>query len=111
MNERISDHKRKRFIPIDMWINMIGVENFDFEVLETTSLEELDEKEKYYIDLYNSTVDGYNKQEGGYNNAMGEGNGRARLSYDDIIFIRTAYNDHVCPKEVYELFKNRISLS
>ena len=30
---------------------MIGVENFDFEVLETTSLEELDEKEKDYIEI------------------------------------------------------------
>lgn len=34
VKERISEHKKERFIPIDMWINMIGVEHFDFEILE-----------------------------------------------------------------------------
>lgn len=56
---RISEHKQKRFVPIDMWINMIGVENFDFEILEECTNEDMDEKEKYYIKKYNSNIDGY----------------------------------------------------
>jgi hypothetical protein len=44
-----------------MWINMLGAEHFDFEVLEECSQEELDSKEKFYIDKYNSRDNGYNK--------------------------------------------------
>lgn len=56
LKERISEHKQERFIPIDMWINMIGVEHFDFEILEEGqfSQAELDEKEREYIKLYES---------------------------------------------------------
>ena len=41
-----------------------GLENFTFEILEKCTPEELNEKEKYYIDLYNSINFGYNGQSG-----------------------------------------------
>lgn len=37
-----------------------GIENFDFSVEEICSLSELDEKEQYYINFYNSATEGYN---------------------------------------------------
>lgn len=37
-----------------------GVENFTFEVLEECPSEELDKKEAFWIDYFNSKVDGYN---------------------------------------------------
>ena len=37
-----------------------GVENFTFEILEECSSEELDSKEAFWIDYFNSKVDGYN---------------------------------------------------
>lgn len=37
-----------------------GLENFSIEILEKCSAEELDQKEKYYINLYKSQVYGYN---------------------------------------------------
>lgn len=41
-----------------------GLYEFTFELLEECSKEELDKKEKYYIELYNSIYFGYNSQSG-----------------------------------------------
>lgn len=41
-----------------------GIQNFSWELLETCSRDELDEKEKYYIELYNSYNYGYNSNAG-----------------------------------------------
>ena len=111
LKERLSQHKQKRLVPIDMWINMIGVENFDFEIVEEGPDIDLNEREQYYIKYYNSQKTGYNKQDGGFNNSIGEGNGRAKLTYDDVIAIRTAYNNHQNQKATYELFKDKITFN
>lgn len=113
LKERISEHKKERFVPIDMWINMIGVEHFDFEILEEGHFNqtELDEKEREYIKLYESQnkEKGQNKQDGGFNNSIGEGNGRARLTQEDVINIRKAYANHESCKQTYELYKDKIT--
>lgn len=111
IEERLKEHQQKRFIPIDMWINMLGIDNFEFESLEECQINELDEKEQLYIEQYNSRNNGYNKQIGGFNNSIGEGNGRALLSEEDVVFIRTAYQNHKRPKEIYECVKNKITYS
>lgn len=53
-------------------IHKYGKENFSFQILEECSIEELNDKELYYIQQYNSLVpNGYNIQEyqdGIYNN-------------------------------------------
>jgi hypothetical protein len=41
-----------------------GLENFSFEVLEECSRTELNEKEKFYIELYQSDKFGYNSNSG-----------------------------------------------
>lgn len=41
-----------------------GIQNFSWEILEECSRENLDEKEKFYIDLYQSKEFGYNTQAG-----------------------------------------------
>lgn len=41
-----------------------GLESFTFEVVEECPKEELDEKEAYYIKMYNTVNFGYNSQEG-----------------------------------------------
>lgn len=108
---RLNEHKQERFVPIDMWINVLGKEQFDYEIVEECLLNELDVKEQYYIDLYHSDVTGYNFQKGGNNNSSGEGNGRARLTEKDVIAIRMAYKEHRGCKETYELYKDKISFS
>ena len=109
--KRLSEHKRKRTLTIDDYINFLGVENFDFSILEECSEKELNEKEQFYIQQYNSQKNGYNIQKGGYNNSSGEGNGRARLTEQDVIIIRKAYNDHKKQKEIYEQFKDKTTWS
>lgn len=111
IKQRIAEHKQKRNVPIDMVINCLGVENFEFEILEECfTQEELDNKEKYYIKEYDSINNGYNIQKGGFNNSVGEGNGRAKLTEQDVIAIRTAYNNHEKPSKVYEeKYKEKIS--
>ena len=44
-----------------------GLESFTFELLEKCKSEELNEKEAFYIDLYNSYNYGYNSQKGNKN--------------------------------------------
>ena len=41
-----------------------GLENFTFELLEKCETKELDEKEKFYISLYDSYTYGYNSNSG-----------------------------------------------
>ena len=41
-----------------------GIWNFAFEVIEECPREQLNEKEKYYIDLYNSYDYGFNSNRG-----------------------------------------------
>ena len=102
IQRRFSEHKKKRLQTIDNYINIFGVDNFDFEILEECSQEELDEKEQYYINKFNSIEEGYNYQTGGFNNSVGESNGRAIFSQEDVIRLRNAYKNHESPKKVFE---------
>lgn len=42
-----------------------GIENFSFEMIEEVEREKLDEREKYWIEYYNSYFNGYNSTLGG----------------------------------------------
>ena len=44
-----------------------GLENFDFIVVEECEPDKLNEREKYYIEYYNTFFDGYNETTGGEN--------------------------------------------
>lgn len=46
-------------------IRKYSIENFSFEIIEECPLEQLDEKEKYWIEYYNSHENGYNETYGG----------------------------------------------
>lgn len=50
---------------IDNYIAVLGIEAFDFIILEECEIEKLDEREKYWIDYYDSITSGYNLVEGG----------------------------------------------
>lgn len=54
--------------PLYRALRKYGLENFSFEILEKCSLEELNDKERDYIDKYNSILpNGYNQTLGGQN--------------------------------------------
>lgn len=91
-----------------------GFDNFKFEILELTSLSELNNKERFYIQLYNSKNNGYNSTFGGEDNPSlheeivkkrtekilnspeirkklshkGSENGNSKLTENDVIQIR-----------------------
>ena len=109
---RLQEHKQIRSLTIDDWINFLGVDAFTYEIIEECETNELDVREQYFIELYDSINNGYNHQQGGYNNSIGEGNGRSRLTEEDVKQIRIAYNNHCSPKEEYEQkYKDKISYS
>lgn len=85
-----------------------GINNFYIEILEECEYNKLSEREIYYINFYNSCINGYNMTLGGESN-KGETNGRALLTQEKVEDIRMAYNQHIPFKEVYEKYKNTIS--
>ena len=60
----------------------------------------------YSIEL---AIQKYGKDNIGGGTSSGENNGRAKLTEEDVRYIRTAYNNHLRRREVYELFKDKIS--
>lgn len=54
--------------PLSRAIRKYGAEAFEFEILESgLSLEEANAREDYWIEYYNTIVNGYNQQRGGNN--------------------------------------------
>ena len=91
---------------IDKAIQDKGKENFTFEVIEECLAEELYDKEKYWITFYDSFNHGYNQTKGGQHEYCG----RRKLTVDDIVDIRTAYNNHEEWFSVYEKYKDIITV-
>lgn len=87
----------------------LGIENFSCEILEECKEDQLDEKESYYVEKYNSVKEGYNMKAGG-NGCSGERNPRVRLRKEDVIKIRKMYANHVRMSDAYALYADRISL-
>lgn len=85
-----------------------GVENFSIRILEECNFQNLNEREIYWIKYYNSYKNGYNMNSGG-DNHLGENNGRAILTLQQVEEIRMCYNNCIRFKEVYEKYKNIIS--
>lgn len=69
--------------------NIYGAENFSFNIQfkGEVSAQEIGEKEKYYIKLYDSYKNGYNQNEGGN---FGPSNGGSHLTQSDIFNICAA---------------------
>ena len=66
---RIAEHRRHSNTPFDKAIKRHGVDNFVFEIIDRAeTIEELNQKEKYWIEYYSSMGEnGYNVCEGGDN--------------------------------------------
>lgn len=86
-------------------IEKYGIENFNFEVLEECSKEQLNEREEYWISYFQSNIVGYNLTKGGDHN-VGESNPKAQLTEQDVCFIRELYNSKTSMKkdEIYDQF-------
>ena len=71
LQKRFTQHKnnsnKEYFSQIVLYkaFNKYGIENFTFEGIEEVPNEQLDEREKYWIEYYNSYLEGYNSTLGG----------------------------------------------
>ena len=109
INRRFKEHKYKIDIPIELAIQKYGSDAFEFSILEECSQEQLDEREIYWIQYYNTYKGfGYNCNAGGGNNS-GENNGRTKLTNEDVAYIRECYNAHMRRREVYKKFQDKIT--
>ena len=66
-HKNISPNDHNYEYPLYKAFRKYGLENFSFEVIEECRIEELNEKEIYWINYYNSYKDGYNQTPGGNN--------------------------------------------
>lgn len=98
-------------IPVDEVIQKEGASSFSYEIVEECSVEDLNEREKFWIKFFKANVYGYNKNEGGLTDLIGSHNPNSKLTENDVIKIRQAYNNHLKQKDVYEDYKNIISFS
>jgi group I intron endonuclease len=83
---RISDHKRKLItnrhnnIKLQRAYNKYGIDCFVFSTLTICPLEEIDNQEKFYINLLDSVTNGYNIESGGNKNKIISDDTRQKMS-------------------------------
>lgn len=77
--EHIRDSKKRslRHRPLYQAIYKYGLDNFNISIIEECSEQDLNDREKYWINYYNTCVNGYNATLGG--------SGRKYYHYDDIV--------------------------
>lgn len=94
-------------------IRKYGKENFSAEILELCEQEQLDEREIFWINYYDSYHNGYNATEGGEHGsrASGEDHHKHKLTELEVIDIRNRYANHELKEDVYELYKDKIGKS
>lgn len=61
-----------------------GLDNFSFEILEECPAEQLNKREQYYVELYDSYFNGYNETLGGQNGNQGNS---IKLSVEQVLEI------------------------
>lgn len=88
-----------------------GFNNFTFSIIEECSENLLNEKEKYWIQYYDSYQNGYNETLGGDTGPSlpGELNPNTQLTNNEVIQIRQDVLDGILPKEGYKKYQNKIS--
>lgn len=89
----------------DLELKNIGEDQFNFTILEECTVEDLDNKEKYWISYYDSINTGYNLTPGGQS-YRGEENPAARLKEEEVCQIIILLAEHKLKnQEIANLFK------
>lgn len=87
---------------IDKIIQLEGKDNFIFEVIEECSPTQLNAREIYWINFYDSFYNGYNNTKGGqYFNG-----GRPKVNIEIVKEIRKAYAKQENKKDIYKKYKD-----
>ena len=110
-SESILEHNPQYNYSIHKAFRKYGLDNFQFEIIELVNENNLYEREKYWINYYNSYNSGYNETLGGDCGPQmpGELNPNAKLTELDVIAIRTEILKGKMLSEVYPAYANKIS--
>lgn len=122
IEKRIKSHKNRAFsVKVDdlefnktlyRAMRKYGLENFTFDVLEQlTDKSQLNQRERYWINFYNTYFDGYNETFGGdgVSGFEGESHPKHKLTEIDVIDIRKRWA--TCKEsisDIYEDYKNKV---
>lgn len=88
--------------PLYLAFEKYGIDNFTFEVLEECLVDELDDKEIYYIKLFDTYHNGYNQTEGG----SGSKGHYQKISLNDLYEIYDLLmNSNIPQQEIATTFK------
>lgn len=101
--------EQEKNMPIHQAIMKYGLSNFNFEIIEECPKEELNKKEKYYIEFYNSKVpNGYNIKDGGcqWGGIKGELNHLNKYNQEDIDKIKQLLLKGKKPVDIAKIFPN-----
>lgn len=87
--------------PLYKAFDKYGLNSFTFEILEECNQEELNEKEKYYIKLFDSYKNGYNQTEGGESSGY-----IIKISNENLeIIYDLLQNSSISQKEIANMFQ------
>lgn len=105
IERRFTKHKNfdleKKDYPLYVDFEKYGIENFSFEIIELCSQEELNEKEKYWIEYFDSFNNGYNQTIGG----SGTQNREDKLTNEEVLQIcNLLKNTNLTQKEIASKF-------
>lgn len=90
-----------------------GIDNFSFDIIEEVPEDKLFEREKYWIEFYNSYKEGYNETEGGDSGPAlkGDKNPKAKLTENEVKDIRQRILNMELPGYIFIDYKEKISKS
>lgn len=131
-NHHISEYKNEKSSCFNTKfyraLRKYGLENFVVSIIELCPVEELNQKEIYYIEKFNSFHNGYNSTAGGQNfsenihsqeteekrkitrekngSLKNENHPRAKLTNQEVVKIRQRYIDGESVSQIYEDYKH-----
>lgn len=100
-------HKNQIVLDIDKAIQQYGIDNFTFSIIEECSIDKLNEREKFWINYYDSYNNGYNNTLGGTQN------GSVKLKMEQVLeIIKLLKTTNLTNQEIgqkYNVSENLIS--
>ena len=114
INDSFNPKRREYEYPLSRAYRKYGLESFKTEILEICLREELNKKEIFWIEHFNSKKEGYNQLDGGQTsplNASGEKHHLAKLTDKEVFLIREEYNNHTPFEDVFNKYGKQMSES
>lgn len=109
IKRRWNQHKRSHInekcynYPLYIDMRKYGIDDFEFSIIEECEKDELEEREMYYIDKYDSYVNGYNQNMGGEYAAINPKETTIGIIYD-------LENTHMKHKEIAEKWGTSVEM-